>query len=170
MTIFTRRGDEGLTDLWGGIRVRKDDPIIEMLGTLDEVSAFVGLARSAVVNDEVKAPLLKIQDDLYRIMVEIASKKKKTTGIKHIDSDDVVWLEKQIEKYEHEISLPNSFIPAGDTYKGALLDVCRTVVRRAERFAVSLLKSEREVNKDICVYLNRLSSLLYILRVFMDAK
>ena len=170
MAVFTRKGDEGITDLWGGVRVRKDDPIIEMLGVLDEVSAFVGLARSIIEKKDLKVLLLRVQENLTRIMVEVASLKNKNPEIEYINPADTDWLEKQILEYEHKVQLPNKVISAGNTYKGALLDVSRTIVRKAERYAVWLIKHQKEPNKSICTYLNRLSSLFYIMRIYLDTE
>ncbi|HEY60512.1 MAG TPA: cob(I)yrinic acid a,c-diamide adenosyltransferase [Anaerolineae bacterium] len=170
MAVFTRKGDEGLTDLWGGIRIRKDDPIIEMLGLLDEASAFVGLARSVIEKEDLQALLLRVQDDLARIMAEIASSKSRNPGIEYINPTDTDWLEKQISEYENNVQLPERFIPAGNTYEGALVDVSRTIVRKAERYAVRLIKDQKGINKNICIYLNRLSSLLFIMRIYLDTE
>lgn len=170
MAVFTRKGDEGITDLRGGVRVRKDDPIIEMLGVVDEVSAFIGLARSVIENGAMQALLSRVQDDLARIMAEVASLKSKNPGIEYINPADTAWLEKQISEYEHKVQLPEKFIPAGNTHEGALLDISRTLVRKAERYAVRLIKYQKGENRNICTYLNRLSSLFYIIRIYLDTK
>lgn len=162
MKIYTARGDQGATDLLGE-RVGKDDPRIELLGALDESTSSIGLGRSLTTWDQSGEMLLATQRDLYQIMAELAFVDETRPGSLRFPRERVDWLESSIAGVQETVELPREFVVPGDTTAGAALDVARTVVRRAERLAVALAKAETVGNPEIIRYLNRLSSLLFIL-------
>lgn len=162
MKIYTARGDHGATDLLGE-RVDKDDPRIDLLGALDESTSAIGLGRSLATWAAAHEMLVTAQRDLYQIMAELAFIDKTRPDSLRLPADRVDWLESSIVGVQEGVELPREFVVPGDTTAGAALDVARTVVRRAERLAVSLVKLERITNPEIIRYLNRLSSLLFIL-------
>lgn len=161
MRFYTGTGDQGVTDLLGD-RVSKSDPIIEVLGALDEATSSIGNGRAHASNGELKSWLMETQHDLYRIMAELAFTDEIRPDSYHFDSGRVAWLEQITDEIGARVQLPPHFVLPGDTVPGAALDVARTVVRRAERRAVDLMSIGKLGNPEIIRYLNRLSSLLFI--------
>ena len=165
--LYTGRGDEGYTDLLGGPRVTKESLRIAALGDTDEASAAIGLAR-AHARDDSKAALLHVQKDLYLLMADIATVEGKMAGRPRLDGDRVVQLEKLLAGFEARIELPREFVAPGETVPGAVLDVARTVVRRAERTISALYHQGEGATQAMVTYLNRLSSLLWVLARYED--
>ncbi|MBI3739698.1 MAG: cob(I)yrinic acid a,c-diamide adenosyltransferase [Chloroflexi bacterium] len=164
MSFYTRKGDDGTTGLLGEGRVAKYDARIEALGTLDESTAALGVARASA-RDARSAPLLlEAQRDLYRLMAEVASTPENATQF-HFDAKRVNWVEEQIESLSKTIEMPKEFILPGDSAAGAALSLARAIVRRAERRVVELFDNEHIVNPVLQKYLNRLSSLLFVLEL-----
>jgi cob(I)alamin adenosyltransferase len=161
MRFFTGLGDDGTTDLLGA-RVAKDDPRIEALGALDEASSAIGLARSLVTDDRVADDLVAVQRDLYRIMAELAFTSELRPASYDLAADRVDWLGDETDALASTVELPREFILPGESAPGAALDVARSVTRRAEREVVALTHVGQDVNPRILGYLNRLSSLLFI--------
>lgn len=161
MRFYTGTGDQGATDLLGD-RVSKSDPIIEVLGALDEATSSIGNGRAHASNGELKSWLMETQHDLYRIMAELAFTDEIRPDSYHFDSGRVAWLEQITDEIGARVQLPPHFVLPGDTVPCAALDVARTVVRRAERRAVDLMSIGKLGNPEIIRYLNRLSSLLFI--------
>jgi cob(I)alamin adenosyltransferase len=159
--FYTGLGDDGTTDLLGA-RVAKDDPRIDALGSLDEATSAIGLARSMVVDGRVGEDLVAVQRDLYRIMAALAFTPELRPESYTFPQDRVVWVEAETDALAASVDLPREFILPGESTPGAALDVARTVVRRGERHVVALAHAGHEVNPTILAYLNRLSSLLFI--------
>lgn len=162
MKIYTARGDAGGTDLLGE-RVTKNDPRIDLLGELDESSSSIGFARSLATWQNAGELLLAAQRDLYQIMAELAFIESTRPDDLLLKADRVDWLEESIAAVQEHVQLPREFVVPGETTPGAAMDVARTVVRRAERKAVALAAEGVVTNDQIIRYLNRLSSLLFIL-------
>ena len=164
MSFYTRRGDDGTTGLLGKGRVPKNDARIDTLGDLDEASAALGLARASVRDERCGPLLLQAQRDLYLLMAEVASSPENADQ-SHFDPARVAWLEAQIDELGRTVELPREFIVPGDSTAGAALSLARAVVRRAERRLVELLQPDRTANAALQQYLNRLSSLLFVLEL-----
>jgi cob(I)alamin adenosyltransferase len=160
--IYTAKGDQGSTDLLGE-RVGKDDPRIDLMGALDESTSSIGLGRAHATIEAWQPLLLQAQRDLYQIMAELAFVDELRPDVYLLKPDRVDWLEESIAEVEATVTLPPQFVIAGDTVAGAALDVARTVVRRAERQAVGLDASGHALNPEILRYLNRLSTLLFVI-------
>lgn len=169
MRIYTAKGDQGQTDLLGE-RVAKDDPRIELLGTLDETTSAIGLGRAHATEESADETLIQAQRDLYQIMAELAFTDELRPASLHFGAERVAWLEEEIARVTATVTLPPQFVIPGDTVAGAALDVARTVARRAERLAVALSDASTINNPEILRYLNRLSSLLFILARAEDLK
>ena len=167
MPFYTRKGDQGYTDLLGG-RVPKYDPRPETYGTLDEATSCIGFARAIAQSERTKAILIETQRDLYVMMAELAFTAEMRQGRYHITAEHVQRLEDETDRLEQEVPLPPHFILPGDSAAGAALDVARAVVRRAERHAVKLAHDGAIDNEQLLAYLNRLSSLLFILGRYED--
>jgi cob(I)alamin adenosyltransferase len=160
---YTRTGDDGYTGILGEGRLPKHHPRVEAVGTVDEASAALGLARAVCQNPATGELLIGIQRDLYSLMAEIAALPEHAARFRGINGDRVAWLEQETELISATVDLPGEFTVAGSTLAGAALDLARTVVRRAERRLVELFHQGEIENPDILRYINRLSSLCYVL-------
>src|SRR5262245_48308845 len=164
MSFYTRKGDDGTTGLLGEGRLPKHHARIEALGTLDESSAALGLARASARDPRSGPLLLEAQRDLYRVMAEVAATPESAAQF-HFDPQRVEWLEQQVDALSKTVELPKEFIVPGDTSAGAALSLARAVVRRAERRVVELFDEKEIVNPSLQKYLNRLSSFLFVLEL-----
>lgn len=160
---YTGAGDDGFTGVLGRERVPKYALRPEAYGTVDEASAFLGLARAQAANEQVRGLILSIQRDLYNLMADLATLPESTTRPPWLPAERLAWLEEQTDALGAEVEMPRAFIVPGDSTGGAMLEVARTVVRRAERL-VARLAHEGELRDDTPLkYLNRLSSLLFVM-------
>lgn len=159
MAIVTETGDEGLTGLWSGERVRKDDLRVEAYGTVDELDSFIGEAKHYVKSAQTRRILDEVQKDLFRVAGHLATR----TGsyVEPVVQADADRLKAYVERFEAELGLTGFVVP-GETPQSAKLDVARTVCRRAERRVVSLAW-DADVPLPLRKYLNRLSDLLFVL-------
>ncbi len=164
MSFYTGKGDDGTTGLLGKGRVSKNDARIEANGTLDEASAAIGLARACARDGRCGPLLLHAQRDLYRLMAEVASSPENAEQFR-FEEARVDWLEQQIETLGKSVEMPGEFILPGDSLGGAALSMARAVVRRAERRLVELFDADTTANPALQQYLNRLSSLLFVLEL-----
>ena len=163
--FYTRTGDDGSTGLLGEERVPKYHPRIEAIGNLDEASAAIGAARAICRRQGVNPLLQTVQRDLYGLMAEIAASMENAGRFRSIDADRVTWLEEAIDRISAQTQFPKGFILPGDTAAGGLLALARTIVRRAERRVAQLLDQGELENQDLQRYLNRLSSLCFVLEL-----
>jgi cob(I)alamin adenosyltransferase len=164
-TFYTKTGDDGYTGLLGEGRVPKEDPRIEAVGTLDEATAALGLARASCQDPRSAPILLQVQRDLYGLMAEVASAPENAPRFRSIDAEKITWLEQQTDIISRQVELPKEFILPGDSPASAALALARTVVRRAERRVAQLLHTGELENPDLLRYLNRLSSLCFALEL-----
>ncbi len=165
MKIYTKTGDEGETSLFGGERVKKSAQRLKAYGTIDELNSFIGTAVVESVDDGVKKILRKIQSQLFTLGADLAApdtEKTKKLNVFRVDDSFYKFIEESIDKYENELDELKSFILPGGSKSSSVLHVCRSVCRRAEREIVELSNSEK-VNKEIVVYVNRLSDLFFVL-------
>lgn len=163
--FYTGKGDSGYTGILGEGRLPKYHDRIEAIGAIDEASAALGLARSQSVAPGVNDSLVRIQRDLYHIMAEIAAAPENALKFRLIDENKVKWLENQVELFGAEVEMPQDFIVPGDSRSGAAFAVARTVIRKAERRVASILHAELIDNRDLLRYMNRLSSLCFVLEL-----
>jgi cob(I)alamin adenosyltransferase len=160
---YTGTGDDGFTGVLGRERVPKYALRPEAYGTVDEASAFLGMARAHAQVAEIRASLLTVQRDLYVMMADLATLPETATRAPWLQEARLEWLEAQTEAFGGQVEMPKAFIVPGDSYASACLEVARTVVRRAERL-VARLSHEGEMRNDTPLkYLNRLSSLLFLM-------
>jgi ATP:cob(I)alamin adenosyltransferase len=172
VSITTKKGDKGLTQLACGRKVGKDDIRIDACGTLDELCSFLGLAKSLIKNRSTKKLLEDIQKDLFVLGAEIATQAKFLNRLKErIDNNYVKRLEDNIKHLERELKLKECcFLLPGENFISGTLDVARTIARRAERKIVTLKNKKILKNPQILIYLNRLSNLLYLLARVCEKK
>jgi len=163
--IYTRGGDTGQTSLLGGIRVDKDDPRVEVYGTIDEATSALGLARATTRYDDICQLIIKLQGELILIMSEIAmlpGTQLKKGSIPTIQAEFIKHIEDLIDLYNSEWMQSGQFVRPGGSQASAAIDMARAIIRRAERRLISLSRNE-EINPNLLKYLNRLSDLLYVL-------
>jgi cob(I)alamin adenosyltransferase len=166
--IYTRTGDAGETSLFGGARVSKSDPRVETYGDVDELNAWLGLARASRVDAAIDPDIVQVQRDLFALGAQLADPADKIAPrvTKAIIADpDVERLEAAIDRLEAELPPLRRFILAGGTPAGAALHVARTVCRRAERRMVAL---DPPVDPVLLRYVNRLSDLLFVMARFAN--
>jgi cob(I)alamin adenosyltransferase len=171
MKIYTKTGDKGETGLFGGERVSKDSLRIEAYGTIDELNAFIGLAIIEVSDKSVKVLLQKIQNWLFSIGADLATpdnERTKKLNVFRTTEEYYLYIEKEIDKYESKLDELRNFILPGGTKGAALLHICRTITRRAERMVVAL-NSTVKIGNNIIIFLNRLSDLFFVLARFDNA-
>ncbi len=166
MRIYTRRGDDGSTGLFHGGRVSKDGSGPEAYGTVDEAVAFLGTAR-ALASGPMADAILAAQRDLFVVAAELATAPERRgllqAGTSLVTGEMVVRLEAAIDAIVEERGMPTEFVVPGGSPVAAALDVARTVVRRAERRAVTHLQSAAVADSMVVPYLNRLADYLYML-------
>jgi cob(I)alamin adenosyltransferase len=161
--IYTRTGDEGETSLFDGTRVRKSDVRVDAYGEVDELNAWLGLARASAIDSDLDAELIHIQRDLFALGAQLADPADKIAArvVKAtLGDEDVARLEALIDRLETELPPLRRFVLAGGTPAGAALHLARTVCRRVERRMVAL---EPAADAVLLRYVNRLSDLLFVL-------
>lgn len=174
MKIYTKTGDKGETSLYGGTRVSKAAARVESYGTLDELNAFIGLAKAEVSDEKVLSQLQKIQFDLFTVGSEAATPTDKmllANGKSRLDlmisEKEITDLELWMDDFDAELEPLQFFILPSGGKAAASVHVCRTVCRRAERAMVHLNETE-EVRPELIKYLNRLSDYLFILARYIS--
>jgi len=154
--VSTGRGDDGTTTLLGSGRMGKDDLRIAALGDVDEASSFLGLARTES-DEEIGGLLISLQRLLYRVMGDVAMPKEDNM----VGEEDLKFLDDALEEWRGRTEIPKEFVVPGGSRPGALLDVARTVTRRAERSLVAAgYAAEHPYAMRV---INRLSDLLFVL-------
>jgi cob(I)alamin adenosyltransferase len=164
MRIYTRKGDDGTTGLYGGGRVPKDSAAPEAYGTVDEAQAALGLARAAAERGgDLDRILVGVERDLWVLMAELATEPenahKLVDGATRVTTEMVAALEATIDDVIGRFDQPTEFVVPGEAEVAARLDVARTVVRRAERRSMAVAAEGSQV----LPYLNRLSDLCWTL-------
>lgn len=165
LKLYTKTGDRGESGLANGQRLRKSSLIFEVLGTLDELNAHLGL--SVVVADaSIRPELMRIQDTLLIVGAQIAGSTKVV-----LEDTEIAWLESRIDYFQQNTRSDwyTKFLLPGGIESAARLDVARTVCRRAERL-LARLHQEIAVTADISAFINRLSDYLFALRCFVNSK
>ncbi|MFB6240144.1 MAG: cob(I)yrinic acid a,c-diamide adenosyltransferase [Gemmatimonadota bacterium] len=172
MKIYTRRGDQGLTDLFGGARVPKDDARVEAYGAVDELNAALGLALAMDEDDQGGGHLdaerlARVQEDLFTIGSRLAAvdpeEATERGTIPPLDDSRVEDLEAWIDELDRELPELDAFVLPGGSRAGAQLHVARTVCRRAERAVTRLRDARPDLEEEVLPYVNRLSDLLFTL-------
>jgi cob(I)alamin adenosyltransferase len=163
--IYTKRGDQGETDLLGGGRVSKDCARVEAVGAVDELNACLGLCATESTHDDLCETLQNIQSSLFDLGGYLASpdaEHREKASTPQPEDPDVEWLEARIDALEGELEPLKRFILPGGAPAAAALHLARTVCRRAERREIALHRAE-PVSAASLRYLNRLSDLLFVM-------
>jgi cob(I)alamin adenosyltransferase len=180
--IYTKAGDGGDTRLVGGQKVRKDALRIEAYGTVDELSACIGIARTQLLApgapagaDALAGVLARIQNELFNLGSDLAT----LPADRHpkqpvIEARHVTALEHEIDGWNASLPELRSFVLPGGGAVAATLHLARTVCRRAERHIVRLRDAE-PIGEQSLAYVNRLSDALFVMsrhaaRVYGEAE
>ncbi|MDQ6801432.1 MAG: cob(I)yrinic acid a,c-diamide adenosyltransferase [Acidobacteriota bacterium] len=155
MKIYTRTGDSGETSLFGGTRVAKNDLRIEAYGTIDELNAFIGVARAGWPSSPIDAQLEKVQADLFDVGAYLAA--PDSDRFTSVPASRIEELEAAIDRMEAELTPLKTFILPGGSLAASNLHVARTICRRAERIVVALGDTSTTL-----AYLNRLADYLFV--------
>ena len=174
MKIYTKRGDDGETDVIGNSqKISKSSLRVSSYGDIDELNSFIGLTRNKLlnnnvcddlkhINESVITAFAEIQNILFQIGTELATVDNKSLNYE-INSKNVHDIEQIIDLVQSKLSpLQNFIIPYGDNEIVCLLHVCRSICRRAERSIVSLHKTE-QINTSILQYINRMSDMFFVM-------
>jgi len=177
--VSTGRGDDGTTGLlYGGPRIRKDDPRTEAYGTIDEAVAALGLARAELgmrsqlgtLNPALASLaelILRLQRELFVVGAELATTEsaldRLEDGQTRVSAAMVDGLTALVVDLEPRIEMPREFVVPGETRTSAALELARTVIRRAERRVVSLEAEGLHRGEHLLPYLNRLADLVWVL-------
>ena len=172
--IYTRTGDEGTTMLGNGERRKKYDLRVAAYGTVDEVTAAIGVARLHTADaPAVDAMLARIQNDLFDLAADLCSpdKGKGPGGARlAVNAAQVKRLEDEIDTLNAELAPLRTFVLAGGTPAAAYLHLARTICRRAERVIVELKDSGEDVSAEVMSYINRLSDFLFVASRYLNDK
>jgi cob(I)alamin adenosyltransferase len=170
-TFYTRKGDKGKTVIDKN-KIDKNNPIMEGLGELDEFNSLCGLVRAVLKDKEIKNILLNVQEDIFIIQADIALllyKNLRTSQVLRFKKAKIKELEKIIDKLAFKIKAIKNFIIPGSNTDSAYLDYLRAVSRRVERQIIALHKKNK-LPQNILSYLNRLSSLFFVLARYCAQK
>lgn len=165
MKVYTRRGDAGETDLFGGGRVAKDHRRVDAYGAVDELNASLGAAGAATTHDDVRGVVQRAQELCFALGAALATPDadhREKSGIPEPRKADVEALERDIDAFDAELAPLRRFVLPGGTVAAAAFHVARTVCRRAERRCVELHHAE-PLGEAWISLLNRLSDLLFVL-------
>jgi cob(I)alamin adenosyltransferase len=165
--IYTKTGDDGTTALGDMSRVRKTDVRLTAYADVDEANSSIGVAIAlGDLPEDVAVLLRRIQNDLFDVGADLCTPIEPDPKYPplRVLPEYTQNLEKACDHYNEKLAKLSSFILPGGTAGSALLQVSRTVVRRAERSVWALLEADPErTSKETALYLNRLSDLLFIL-------
>lgn len=170
MSISTKGGDSGETSLIGGKRVSKAEPRVEAYGTIDELSAHLGLARSLCRHEQVKAWTAEIQKTLFRVGAALATPPASRKGTAPITGQDVEQLTAMVHQIESRPGILADWAIPGEHPAASAYDVARAVCRRAERCIVRLLEDDPTLSEVVLPYVNRLSDALWLFERLLEVE
>ncbi|MBN1921637.1 MAG: cob(I)yrinic acid a,c-diamide adenosyltransferase [Anaerolineae bacterium] len=161
--FYTGKGDHGDTARLGGQgRLAKSDALIDTIGTMDEATCAIGLARAQVQDALLQETLPEVQRRLYRLMSHLSAAPELRETYVGVTAADVSWLEELIAQLEDTLPPLKDFVMPGDSLPGAACHLARSVVRRAERRLVEFAEIEPGIGASSLAFTNRLSSLMFV--------
>jgi cob(I)alamin adenosyltransferase len=163
MKLYTKTGDDGTTGLFGGLRVPKASARVDAYGTVDETNAAIGVARAFAPELAIDEVLAHVQGDLFALGAELACApgRQSKLNIRLLGEEDITRLERAIDDSDAACPPLKNFVLPGGSPTAAALHLARTVCRRAERAVLAV--QEGPVRRELVIYLNRLSDLLFAL-------
>lgn len=162
MKIYTRRGDQGETSLLGNKSVSKSDTRIRAYGTIDELNAVLGIARTEQLSEACDKILSRLQNQLFDLGAELASPDPESAGTAILQAEDIAQQEAIIDELEKGLEPLTAFILPGGTKAAATVHLARCICRRAEREIVELA-GDASVRQIVLEFVNRTSDLLFVL-------
>jgi len=163
--IYTKKGDDGKTELGDGNRIEKFSTRVEAYGTVDEVNSVIGTVTCLSINTELKTALERIQNDLFDLGADLCLPESDNENLAYeplrVRKEQVSRLESEIDSMNKSIEPIRSFVLPGGTEIAANFHLCRTICRRAERRVVKLMETEK-INLEALKYLNRLSDWFFV--------
>jgi cob(I)alamin adenosyltransferase len=162
--LYTGLGDGGKTGVIGSGRYSKAHRLFEALGSIEELSALLGIVKASISPAAEKELLTSVQRSLYRLMAQLSASQSRSSVV-YFTMDELTLLETDIENLSKDIEMPGGFIIPGDSIPSAQMDLARAVSRRVERRVVELFAKNRPDQAHILAYVNRLSTLLFILEL-----
>ena len=162
LKIYTKKGDKGMTSLFGGTKLSKNHIRIEAYGTIDELNSFIGLLRDHSENGARRELLHEIQVNLFTIGSILAVEDPAKFNLPSLNQKEVRVLEEEIDGMEEKLSQLKNFILPGGHPISSYCHLARVVCRRAERRVVALNEAA-EIDDIIVEYLNRLSDFFFVL-------
>lgn len=163
MKIYTKIGDEGMTSLVGGKRVKKCCARLDSYGSVDELNSFIGLLVTYITDEADIAFLQKIQGELFMVGGSLATDLSVSEARCEVTQAMISDIESEIDRLSAALPPLRSFVVPGGSRAAALAHVCRTVCRRAERCVFALIEEGGAVEENVAVYLNRLSDYFFVL-------
>lgn len=162
--VYTKSGDAGMTGLVGGLKVKKINSRIEAYGTVDELSAHLGMLASFMKDGDDKNLIYRTQTNLFTVCSYLATDQSQTELAPSytLDPGEVTILEEEIDAINANIPPLKSFLLPGGSHEAAIAHVCRTVCRRAER-RIFFLAETSKLDPVVLQYVNRLSDYLFVL-------
>jgi cob(I)alamin adenosyltransferase len=163
MKLYTKTGDDGTTGLFGGGRIAKASARVDAYGTVDETNAAVGVARATGLDPATDAVLAGVQTDMFAIGAELACVpgRESKLGMKLLGDAEIERLERAIDEADAACPPLKTFVLPGGSPQAAALHLARTICRRAERSVLGI--DDAPARREVVVYLNRLSDLLFAL-------
>ena len=170
MSIATKTGDKGKTALIGGERVSKADIRVEAYGTIDELGAQLGFARSICGDAEINAFIKSVQKDLFLVAGSVANPNFADAPKPYLSVEMIDRLTAEVGRIEKIEGILADWSLPGDVSSAAVFDIARTVCRRAERAVVRLQENDEAVDALVVTFLNRLSDLLWLVGRLLELK
>ncbi|HKE27573.1 MAG TPA: cob(I)yrinic acid a,c-diamide adenosyltransferase [Bryobacteraceae bacterium] len=170
MSIATKTGDQGQTALPGGARVSKAHPRVECYGTIDELISHLGLARALANDAEVNEWTRGIQRELFKVGSAVGTAPDARKPAPEVTAEMIAALDGEVARIEAMSGILNDWSVPGELASSAAFDVARTVCRRAERLAVALHDSGELPDRQVLIYLNRLSDVLWLVSRLLELR
>lgn len=162
--VYTRTGDQGETSLVGGVRIKKSNIRLEAYGTVDELSAHLGMLVAMMKEGDERDFVIRIQNNLFNVCTHLATDQSQTPlyPSAHLAEGEIASLEQRIDSLMKQLAERQGFVLPGGVPAACQAHICRTVCRRAER-RIAALAEEAQIAPEMQQFVNRLSDYLFVL-------
>ena len=162
--VYTRTGDQGETSLVGGVRIKKSNIRLEAYGTVDELSAHLGMLVAMMKEGDEREFVIRIQNNLFNVCTHLATEQSQTPlyPSAHLAEGEIASLEQRIDNLMKQLPERQGFVLPGGVPAACQAHICRTVCRRAER-RIAALAEEAQIAPEMQQFVNRLSDYLFVL-------
>lgn len=176
MKIYTKRGDDGLTDLFGGDRVKKNHPRVKAYAAVDKANSYFGFMLCVPqIDDTLRGEITYIMKLLFSAGAELSTAPKVSAieilnrHLEHrIEKKDIAFLEQKIDRMEESLPPLKSFILPSGTEAATRTHLVRVAVREIEGLLLEIPDYEHGVRKEMLKFFNRLSDYLFVLARFLN--